>query len=90
VYPLALKNLDPDSEKVIEVHFDKEIVLDDLVDGPSERLYICQLVNTRDDKDRIHPRSVRVDGGEKLRLDFDFSQASIPGGNRCYELRCST
>jgi hypothetical protein len=90
VYPLSLKNLDPDSEKVIDVHFDREIVLDDLVDGPSERLYVCTLVNTQDEKDRIHPRSVRIEGREKLRLDFDFSQAMIPASNRCYALKCST
>jgi hypothetical protein len=90
VYPLSLKNLDPDSEKVIDVHFDREIVLDDLVDGPSERLYVCTLVNTQDEKDRIHPRTVRIEGREKLRLDFDFSQARIPVSNRCYALKCST
>jgi hypothetical protein len=41
VYPLALKHLEPKTEKVIDVHFDRTVVLDDLVDGLPERFYIC-------------------------------------------------
>lgn len=90
VYPLALSHLDASEERVIEVLFDREVVLDDLVDGLPERLYVCTLVNTADSKDRIHPRSVRTDAASSLRLDFDFSKAAIPASNRCYKLQCST
>jgi len=90
VFPLSLQHLDPYEERVIEVMFDREVSLDDLVDGLPARLYVCQLVNTQDKSDKIHPRSVRTDGGSSLRLDFDFSQASIPSRSRCYTLQCST
>jgi len=90
VYPLTLSHLDASDERVIEVVFDREVVLDDLVDGLPSRFYVCQLVNTADPKDRIHPRSVRTDAGTSLRLDFDFALATIPANNRCYKLQCST
>jgi len=86
VYPLALSHLSAEAEKVIDVHFDREVVLDDLVNGLAERLYVCTLVNTQDPKDKIHPRSARVEASSALRLDFDFSQAKIPASNRCYSL----
>jgi len=73
VFPMTLNRLDPSEERVIEVSFDRHIVLDDLVDGFASRFYVCQLVNTRDPKDRIHPHSVRTDAGSSLRLDFDFA-----------------
>jgi hypothetical protein len=90
VYPLTLAHLDPAAERVIEVMFDRNVVLDDLVDGLPSRFYVCQLVNTGDSKDRIHPHSVRTDAGSSLRLDFDFAQAIIPPNNRCYKLQCTT
>jgi hypothetical protein len=33
----------PSDEKVIEVDFDKPVVLDDLVSGLADRFYICSL-----------------------------------------------
>jgi hypothetical protein len=90
VYPLTLSHLSVDAEKVIDVHFDREVVLDDLVSGLPERFYVCTLVNTQDPKDKIRPRSVRVEASSALRLDFDFSRAAIPANNRCYTLKCST
>lgn len=90
VYPLQLSRLGVAEERVIEVMFDREIVLDDLVDGLAQRFYLCTLVNTADPQDRIHPRSVRTEAKTSLRLDFDFSKALIPASNRCYKLECSS
>lgn len=71
---------------MIEVLFDREIILDDMIDGVAQRFYLCTLVNTADPKDRIHAHSVRTEARTSLRLDFDFSKAVIPASNRCYKL----
>ena len=84
VRPLTLEQLTPDHEKVIEVHFDKDIVLDDMVHGLADRFYICSLVNKDDSVNVIHPKSVRQNAGTTLRLEFDFSKAKIPATRRCY------
>jgi hypothetical protein len=89
VRPLTLEKLEVTSARVIEVDFDKELVLDDLVNGPADRFYVCSLINTADSKDVIHPRAVRKTQAT-LRLDFDFAKAKISNSNRCYKLQCST
>ena len=90
VRPLTLEQLQATDEKVIEVDFDKEIVLDDMVHGLADRYYVCQLVNKGDSANIIHPHSVREETRSSLRLDFDFSKARIPTTSRCYSLKCST
>lgn len=75
---------------MIDVHFDKQIVFDDLVESLPQRLYICELVNTEVPTDKIHPKSARVEAHSVLRLDFNFKAASIPDAHRCYKLECST
>ena len=90
VRPLAIEQLLPSDETVIEVNFDKEVILDDLVNGLADRYYICSLVNKHDSHEIIHPRSMRQVNGNTIRLDFDFAKASpAPYGN-CYSLVCST
>lgn len=90
VVPFHQNAIDPKSEYVIDVHFDRRVVLDDLVQSRAERLYICQLYNTALAADKIHPQSVRVESGNVLRLDFNFAAAKIPDQARCYKLQCST
>ena len=41
VFPLTLEELQTDHEKVIEVEFDKAIVLDDMVNGLADMFYTC-------------------------------------------------
>jgi len=57
VRPLALPSLDETSARVIEVDFDKDVVLDDLVNSSADRLRVCSLVNNGDPKDVIRPKS---------------------------------
>ena len=42
---------------MIEVDFDKDVVLDDLVNSSTDRLRVCSLVNNGDSKDVIRPKS---------------------------------
>lgn len=42
---------------MIEVDFDKNVVLDDLVNSSADRLRVCSLVNNGDSKDVIRPKS---------------------------------
>lgn len=90
VRPLFLDDLTTDHQKVIEVDFDKKVVLDDMVHGLADRFYICSLVNMDDSSNVIHAHDVRQEHGSTLRLEFDFSHASIPSSSRCYKLKCST
>ncbi len=59
VRPLAIGQLLPSDETVIEVKFDQDVVLDDLVNGLADRYYVCSLFNKQDSKDIIHPKSVK-------------------------------
>jgi len=43
---------------VIEVDFDRPVVLDDLVGGLADRFYVCSLY-AKDDGSVIHPRTAR-------------------------------
>lgn len=82
--------MDPQSEMVVEVLFDKPLALDDLVESHEERFYVCSLVNIEDANVVIHPKGVRIERGSTLRLDFDFAHTEIPAAHRCYKLACST
>ena len=76
VRPLALEAIKASEEKVIEVDFDRPVVLDDLVGGLADRLYVCSLY-AKDDGSVIHPRNARQERqGHTLRLDFDFAKSS--------------
>ena len=90
VFPLSLDDLQTDHEKVIEVEFDKNIVLDDMVNGLADRFYVCSLVNKDVSDNIIHPHAVHEVHSNSLRLEFDFSHSSIPTSSRCYYLLCST
>jgi hypothetical protein len=59
VRPLAIEQLLPSDETVIEVNFDSDVVLDDLVNGLADRYYVCSLVNKLDSTNIIHPKSVK-------------------------------
>jgi hypothetical protein len=59
VRPLAIEQLLPSDETVIEVNFDKDVILDDLVNGLADRYYVCSLVNKHDSNNVIHPKSVK-------------------------------
>lgn len=59
IRPLRMEQLEVDTARVIEVDFDRELILDDLVNGPADRFYVCMLINDKDPKDTIHPTSVR-------------------------------
>jgi hypothetical protein len=90
VRPLTLEAIKASEEKVIEVDFDRPVVLDDLVGGLADRSYVCSLY-AKDDGSVIHPRSARQEREDRtLRLDFDFSKASPSPAGRCYTLKCST
>lgn len=43
VRPLYLDAIKASEEKVIEVDFDRPVVLDDLVGGLADRFYVCSL-----------------------------------------------
>lgn len=58
VRPLALEAIRASEEKVIEVDFDRPVVLDDLVGGLADRFYVCSLY-AKDDGSVIHPRTAR-------------------------------
>jgi hypothetical protein len=37
-----------DEEKVVEVEFDKPLLLDDLVNSQADRFYVCSMINNAD------------------------------------------
>jgi hypothetical protein len=91
VRPLSEKKLWKTDEKVIDVDFDREYELDDLVGSLADRRYICSLVNTADASNIIHPTTASKEEETTLRLHFNFATgAQIPGDHRCYSLQCST
>lgn len=75
---------------MIDVHFDRRVVLDDLIENMVQRLYVCSLQNLEKSTDVIHPRSVRIENERIMRLDFNFESATIPDRSRCYKLVCTT
>ena len=90
VRPLELNQISPNEDTIIELDFDKDVVLDDLVHGLADRFYVCQLVYNGDSSNKIHPKTVELAGSHTLRLEFAFGSASIPSGSPCYHLACST
>mmetsp|Transcript_21053 Transcript_21053/g.32591 ORF Transcript_21053/g.32591 Transcript_21053/m.32591 type:complete len:309 (+) Transcript_21053:2716-3642(+) len=56
---------------------------------PQERLLVCQLVNTKDVKKKVHPKHVEAQGPRGLRLDFNFQKEHGLDG-QCFKLQCST
>jgi hypothetical protein len=90
VRPLTLEGIRPSDEKVIEVDFDRSVVLDDLVNGYADRFYVCALYDKQGGS-VIHPNSVIQERHDKtLRLDFDFSKTTPAPFGRCFTLKCST
>jgi len=45
VFPMTETKLLPDSEKTIEVDFDRDFAMDDFVNSLADRFYICSLYN---------------------------------------------
>jgi len=91
IRPLSNKKLWKTDDKVIDIDFDREYELDDLVSSLSDRRYVCSLVNTHDASNVIHPVTAQKEAERTLRLQFNFATGvKIPQGHRCYSLRCST
>jgi hypothetical protein len=95
VRPLDYFQLRSNDEKVIEVEFDKPIVMDDLVKSLADRYHICRLEPKEDTKSKtmaMHPNHVEVVNKQTLRLTFDFKQYAdvLPVDGGCFFLKCST
>lgn len=91
VRPLSEKKLWKTEQKVIDVDFDREYEMDDLVSSLADRRYLCSLENKDDTSNVIHPVTAIKEEGSTLRLHFDFtSGVHIPNDHRCYSLQCST
>jgi len=91
VRPLSDRKLWKADAKVIDLDFDREFELDDLVGSLADRRYICALVNTADASNIIHPATASKEAETTLRLHFNFAaDAHVPTDHRCYSLQCST
>lgn len=91
VRPLSERNLWKTDEKVIDVDFDREFELEDLVGSLADRRHLCSLVNKDDSSNIIQPVTASKEEATTLRLHFNFATgAHVPDNHRCYALQCST
>jgi len=90
IFPMTEPSLQPNSQKTIEVDFDRDFALDDFVNSLADRFYVCSLFNQIEMENVIRPKVVRQIDGSTLMLSFDFHGASIPEKNRCYHIQCTT
>lgn len=91
VRPLSDRKLWKADSKIIDIDFDREFELDDLVGSLADRRYICALVNTAEPSNIIHPATANKEGQTTLRLHYNFAaEAHVPSDHRCYSLQCST